>query len=210
MAPAASTLAVSLSLGCRSNAATTSSTMTSKTYSSVTIKTADDVLNLQNSLGSSLPTFQSNWSSLKSAYGDGGTVNTLYKLSTSKASALALNIDNASADAPGMTQMISALDSAITGCDSSTYDISNPVTTDPCYKMIDISSKIKGKFVKVFLSLGDFINPFMSDIIALNKALIPALYCTGNPANALQVCVDSAGDTKQGTLDYLCFLKPNL
>ncbi|MBF0265664.1 MAG: hypothetical protein HQL46_10360 [Gammaproteobacteria bacterium] len=174
-----------------------------KTYTTITAPDADDLSALQNALSNSLTTFQSDWSSLKSAYDDGSNVKSIYNLSSSKATALSLNINNASADAPGMTQILSALDSAVNSCVSTSYDFDNPLDTDPCYKMINLSSKVKGKFVKIFLSLGDFLNPFMSDLIALNKTIIPALYCTGNPPNASQVCVDELGDSKQGTLNYL-------
>jgi hypothetical protein len=64
--------------------------------------------------------------------------------------------------------------------------------------MIYYSSQIKSKFVPVFLAFGDFINPFMGDIIASNRAIIPAMYCTGNPPDAASTC---GGRT--GTLSFL-------
>jgi len=69
--------------------------------------------------------------------------------------------------------------------------------------MIFISSKIKPKFVPVFLTFGNFITPFMTDIIAANKAIIPALYCTGNPLDAGSTCLNGVADARQGTLAYL-------
>ncbi len=170
------------------------------TYAAIAAPSQTDLLALQTALMASVPTFQSNWDALTTRYGDGSGVNTLYDLSVDKSAALAANLSNADPAAPGMTQMLAKLSTAMGSCDTTTYDPASydPAGTAPCDSMIFVSSKIKPKFVQVFLTFGDFISPFMSDIIASNKAMIPALYCTGNPPDATATCGDLAG-----TLAYL-------
>lgn len=185
------------------------------TYGAIATPTPADLLSLQTALIASLPNFQTEWAALAAAYGDGSAVRTLYNLSVTKGDTLSADISNSDPTAPGMTQLLTNLSTATTSCNSGTtsfdpasYDPAayDAATADPCESMVYVSSKIKGKFVKVFLAFGDFINPFMDDIIASNKAMIPALYCTGNPPNAAQLCVDALNDPVQGTLDYLMAL----
>lgn len=170
-------------------------------------QSALDLATLQVALLDAVPSFSNSWNSLTTAYGNGSAVSTLYNLSSDKSTNLTANISNADPTAPGMTQMIGKLSGAMNSCnavtttfDPTTYDPAtyDPTTADPCEIMVFVSSKIKPKFVQVFLTFGDFVNPFMDDIIASNKAMIPALYCTGNPPDATPTCGDLAG-----TLNYV-------
>ncbi|HEY0634310.1 MAG TPA: hypothetical protein VGE00_02920 [Gammaproteobacteria bacterium] len=147
------------------------------------------LVELKAALNLSLPIFRTEWDALVAAYGDGAAVQALYGLSEAKGSALTLNISNTDPLAPGMTQILAKLATALESGDDAT------LTT--------LAGKVKPKFVTVFLAFGDFITPFGVEVIAANQAFIPALYCTNNPPDAATVCADSNGDTLQGTLDYL-------
>ncbi|MDH5785534.1 MAG: hypothetical protein OEZ16_07995 [Chromatiales bacterium] len=160
----------------------------SATYAA-SAKTQADLEALQTALGNTLPTYQADWSTLTTAYGDGSGVKAAYNLSTDKANSVTALVN-------GTGTLISGLSTATTDC--------TPATPNPaCTNMVTLASQIKSKFVPFFLRFGDFINPFMSDIIANNKAMIPALYCTGNPPNAAQVCLAGTADPLSGTLAYL-------
>ena len=146
-----------------------------------------DLIALQTALGNTLPAFSDDWDALVSNYGDGSRVADIYDFGTDKAAFLAANIS-------GMEDLIASLSAVTETCNSADYiappvekGASVPVAANvatPCDLMISYSSKIKGKFVPVFLAPGDFINAFMDDIIAANRALIPVMFCTGNPTHA--------------------------
>ncbi|MCW8831641.1 MAG: hypothetical protein OQK32_09005, partial [Gammaproteobacteria bacterium] len=165
-------------------------------------QSADDALTLQNALIAVLPDFSADWSNLVDAYGDGDSTNGLYDFGTDKAAALAKNISNADPVAPGMAQMIANLTSVLETCDTTSYTpvaanytkgTYNSATADACDTMIYVSSMIKSKFVPVFVAFGDFLTAFMSEVTAGSRALIPALYCTGNPPDAATTCGGKAG-----------------
>jgi len=148
-----------------------------------------------------MPDFSSDWSALVSTYGDGSSVD-IYNFGADKVDALEKNISNADPAAPGMAQMIANLSGVLETCDAliytpvaanytkGTYD---PDTADACDTMIYVSSMIKSKFVPVFVAFGDFLTAFMPEVIAGSRALIPALYCTGNPPDAATTCGGLAG-----------------
>ena len=170
------------------------------TFSAIATPVTADVLALQTALGGTLPAFSTDWDALVTSYGDGNSVNEIYSLGAEKAAVLAANISNDDPDAPGMVQIIASLNAVVETCDSSTYlakGLDVPVAAvdiaNDCDTMISLAGTVKKKFVPVFLAFGDFINPFMADIIASNKAIIPAMYCTGNPPDADPTCGGLSG-----------------
>ncbi len=144
---------------------------------------------LKSALSTHLPVFVAAVKQLKSEYGDGLEVATLYGLSASKSERLSKNISNTDPLKPGLLQIVSNLEKAL-------VDNNNP-------NIVQLSSKVKGKFVSIFLSFGDFVTPFKKDIISLQKSIIPLLYCTGNPPDAGAVCLKGTSNTKDGTLAYV-------
>ncbi len=171
------------------------------TFSAIATPVTSDVLALQTALGDTLPAFSADWDALVTSYGDGNSVNEIYSLGAEKAAVLAANISNDDPEAPGMKQIVASLNAVVETCDSSIYlakglDVqvaANVAPTTDCDTMISLAEMVKKKFVPVFLAFGDFINPFMADIIASNKAIIPAMYCTGNPPDAEPTCGGHAG-----------------
>jgi len=113
----------------------------------------------------------------------------LYNLSDKKSARLSKNLSNTDSSAPGLLQIVNNLTTALSN------------NNDP--KVIQLSSKIKGKFVSIFLSFGDFYTPFKKDVISLQRTIIPLLYCTGNPLDADAVCLNNENNTKDGTLAYV-------
>ncbi len=139
-----------------------------------------------------LANFKAAWGQLVTAYGDGQAVATAYHLSTAKAAALTKLISNTNPDAPGMAQMVAQLEKLV----SSRSDDATMTT---------LASKIKPKFVALFVVFGDFITPFRADMVAMERAYIPALYCSNNPkqSGAPDPLCQKSGDSVQGTIDYL-------
>ena len=148
-----------------------------------------DIEVLKSALANSLPDFVAGVVELASTYGDGSLTKSLYNLSDEKSSTLSSNISSTDPTAPGLLQIVNNLTAAL--ADNNDANV------------ITLASKVKGKFVQIFLSFGDFVTPFESDFIALLKATIPALYCTGNPSDAATTCADNSSNTLQGTTDYV-------
>ncbi len=144
------------------------------------------LVTLKNALSQSLPAFTSALKKLVTAYGDGKTIAALYDIPEDKSERLSKNLSNTDATAPGLLQIATKLGEALE---------KNDDTAIPT-----LASKIKGKFVSVFLGFGDFITPFKADVIGFQRRIIPVLYCTGNPPDAATSCGGSSGDIRLGAL----------
>lgn len=59
--------------------------------------------------------------------------------------------------------------------------------------LVDDLALIKPNFVRMFLSISDFVTPFRESMIAAERAYIPALYCTNNPPDLEPTCGGQAG-----------------
>ncbi len=162
----------------------------SKAYAAYSASSDSAAINqLKATLTTALPVFSQALQQLKLVYGDGVNTAKLYELSEDKSAQLSKNISNIDPNAPGLIQIVANLEQALSADD-------NP-------KIVQLSSKIKGKFVSIFLGFGDFITPFKQDVIAMQKSIIPMLYCTANPPDAGAMCLGSATTPRQGTLDYI-------
>lgn len=141
---------------------------------------------------SALAHFKAAWGQLVTAYGDGQAVAAAYALTPAKATALTALISHTNPEAPGMAQMIAELEKLV----SSRSDDA---------KMTTLASQIKPKFVKLFVAFGDFITPFRADMIAMERAYIPALYCSNNPIQngVPEPTCQKEGSSVQGTIVYL-------
>ncbi len=145
-----------------------------------------DLTALKTTLANDLPVFAAALQKLAAAYGSGEGTASLYGLTAPKASRLTKNINNTDPAAPGLLQIVNKLSQALADNDDALVPT--------------LASKIKGKFVSIFLGFGDFVTPFESDVIAFQRSIIPLLYCTGNPPDAATICAGASGDIREGAL----------
>lgn len=106
-------------------------------------------------------------------------------------------ITNPDPNAPGMLQILTTLESLV-------VDRSNDSA------MVSLATAIKPRFVKMFVAFGDYLTPFSKDMIAMEQAYIPALYCSNSPVingTPDPQCEDASGDTLQGTINYVSTLQ---
>ncbi len=161
-----------------------------KGYAAYKASNNTDAINvLKEALRTHLPPFAEALKALNRQYGDGSNTANLYELSANKSAKLSNNISNTDPKKPGLVQIVDAL--------------KKELAADNNPKVVQLSSKIKGKFVSIFLSFGDFVTPFKQDFITVQQSIIPMLYCTGNPPDAGSACLNSNTNPKQGTLAYV-------
>lgn len=133
-----------------------------------TYEPGDDDAAYCTALEASLPAFSSAWSDVDSDYSE-SSIASLYSLGSEKSGNLTANVN-------AMSAILANLDGNMTDCTA------NIVAVDT------EADKIKGTFVKTFLAFGDFITPFMADMIDMEKAFVPVLYCTNNPPDVNTTC----------------------
>ena len=127
-----------------------------------------NITQLCASLDTALPIFDAAWNDVNSSYTE-SYISSLYDLSTEKSTTLTGNVNM-------MSSTIAALNALM------------PTCVDDYIAVETEAANVKPVFVKAFLAFGDFITPFMADMITMEKAFAPVLYCTNNPPDVNTTC----------------------
>ncbi len=128
----------------------------------------NNITQLCASLDTALPIFDAAWNDVNSSYTE-SHISSLYDLSTEKSTNLTANVNT-------MSSTIGALNALMPTCVADEGTVAAQ------------AAMVKPVFVKAFLAFGDFITPFMADMITMEKAFTPVLYCTNNPPDVNTTC----------------------